>query len=437
LPGTLLGLCGILLMLAGCATVDGWRSPATPEAAFAPSPTPTSPTLDTASPPTPEPATRPITLTLWLPPEMIWGTQGDLTNTSSDLGDAFVADHNHVQLEIVPKALTGPAGIIQSLLATQPVAPWRMPDLALVDTADLQRLVDHGIITPLTDLVPESTWEGFFPFALDAVTLNDQIMAIPFHADIQLLVYNAAMVETPPRTWVDLVQAEASHVLPLGRGDGSVADTILLHYIALHNDFDDDEPEMNVQSLAAVLAHYRQLVDDGVVPESARGLGSLAECWDVYFAGDAAMAHVSSVDYQQARPQLRRTQYAQIPTQSGRPITMSRSWAWVVLANNPQRQELALRLVDLALQEERYANWLVQSHHLPTQPRALAAVAVDDEPYRVFLEEQLSSSYPYPDSRVYPQIQDALARALDDVLDGVATPEQAATTAAAAISRLR
>jgi len=65
------------------------------------------------------------------------------------------------------------------------------------------------------------------------------------------------------------------------------------------------------------------------------------------------------------------------------------------------------------------------------------ALVIEDESYRTFLEELLKNAHPYPDLSYYTGLQSIIIRAIEDVLDGVSTPERAAVTAAAMVARLR
>ena len=103
---------------------------------------------------------------------------------------------------------------------------------------------------------------------------------------------------------------------------------------------------------------------------------------------------------------------------------------------DPLRQEIASRYILAILDPKALSNWCAESFHLPAHKAALALV-VQDESYRTFLEEQLQRAYPYPNRSYYSRLQTIIVRAIEDVLDGVSTPERAAVTAAAMAARLR
>ncbi len=437
LPAAVLGLT-----LAGCALVGRWMPP-TPEATVAPA--------ATASPQTTRPAaTRPApaatlipsatpdqALTLWLPPEMV-----EALSDPPELG-ALIAEQQRVLVEAqpgltlhcLPKAAYGAGGIVDLLLATQPVAPGRLPDLAAVDAADLSELVAQGLAVPLEGLLPSTAWDDLFPFALEAATVQDRLYAFPFQADITFMAYNTTLLPQPPQRWDDLATSGGTYLFPAAQGDGSAADAFLIQYLARGASFAAAAPKLDSVMVAQVLRDYRLALEAGALPASIRDVQSLDESWAAYIAGEAAMANIGSRQFLRGWAQLKRTKYAMIPTHAGKPLTLARSWAWVVITQAPERQKLAADYILGMTAAEPLASWARVSGHLPTRRSSLVAIA--DTELRAFLEQELLNARPYPSAPDYAPVQTALARAIEDVLSGINTPERAAIAAAASVSRMR
>lgn len=394
------------------------------------SPTPPNPTLAPVDP------SAPLTITLWLPPDMALG-EGSTGQVMQELNRAFAAENPRVEVVMVAKARYGRGGLVNALLATQPVVPARMPDIVAFDTAELHKLAGERVISPLDALMPEESWQGLFPFALESVSVEGQKLAIPFQADISFLAYNSAMVSAPPKTWGDLSQAGAEYIFPAAEGDGSAADAFLLQYLAEGGVLvDNGRPYLDSSLVAGVLRSYRGETESGVVPGIVQSLGTLEDCWAIYLAGEAAMTNASSWQFWRDRDRLQRTRYAQIPTTRGGAITLARTWAWAVVTRDPVRQEAAASYVAFFLRPEYVSSWSKASFHLPVERSALV-LAIEDEAYCAFLSEQLEYARPYPNMRDYVKIQEAIVGAIEDVLDGVSTPERAAVAAAATVQRLR
>ncbi|MHB1356393.1 MAG: extracellular solute-binding protein, partial [Anaerolineae bacterium] len=137
-----------------------------------------------------------------------------------------------------------------------------------------------------------------------------------------------------------------------------------------------------------------------------------------------------------SRSQLTRSRYAVIPTLNGETTTLAHSRVWIIVTDDPDKQELAARYIEAATQPQQMADWAKSQALLPTRRSALALV-VSDLPFRQFLESLLTNAYPYPNLGAYPRIQEVIGRTVESVLDGLTTPERAAMNASAEINRLR
>ncbi len=273
---------------------------------------------------------------------------------------------------MVTKASYGPGGLVNMLLATRPVVPQRLPDIIAIDAAELHKLASERILVPLGDLIPQVLWDDLFPFALDAVTVDDGKLAIPFQTDILFLAYNSSMVESPPRTWEQLDEIRTGYIFPAARGSDA-ADSFLLQYYARGGRLarDDKRPHLDSEIVARVLNDYRRAIESGTVSGTVRGFATLDDCWASYLRGDAGLANAGSLQYQRDRHMLQRTRYAQIPTADGEVTTLARSWAWAIVTEDPIRQEVAARYLISALRTEFVSAWTRETFHLPTLRSAL------------------------------------------------------------------
>ena len=374
-----------------------------------------------------------MTLTLWLPPDMAGETETGAF--VSRLNRTFVTARPGVRIQVIAKAPYGVAGLANMLMATQPIAPSRMPDVVAIDTSETYRLAEHELLVSLEGLVPESLWNDLFPFALEAATIGNSRISLPFQAEVSFLAYNSSLVETPPTTWEDLFAVKAGYVLPTGSGDGSSADVFLLHYYAHGRKLDNQTPQLDPTTMASILRTYRSSVESGALPEIVRDLRTLEDCWTVYLAGDAGIASTSSQLYGRDRAALTRTRYASVPTVDGQRIALARCWAWIILAEEPTRRQLAAEYITAALRADSAASLSAASPYLPTRRSVLKQA--EDGDYAEFLGEQLEHAFPYPNIGDYSVVQESVARAIEDVLAGLTTPERAAVSAAATVARLR
>ena len=207
----------VALLIDGCNLVT--PVPKTPYPAQIASPTNTAAAVQTLAP-TIISQTLPVTLTIWVPPIMAPSAnndQGFLYSVTQSLLTAYPL----LRPVILTKALLGPGGMANLLIATKPVAPAQMPDLVVLDAAELSALERAGVLKPLDLILPKALWDDSYPFALQAVRSGSSYIAVPFMADLVLLVYNSEMVATPPRSWAELPAARSEYIFPAGNGNGS------------------------------------------------------------------------------------------------------------------------------------------------------------------------------------------------------------------------
>lgn len=90
------------------------------------------------------------------------------------------------------------------------------PDVFFVSPGNIDKFVKANILQPLTQRFTPEIRDDFYHSALDAVTIDDEIYAVPFEVELIGLYYNTQMFQSkglqPPRTWQDMREAaEALH----------------------------------------------------------------------------------------------------------------------------------------------------------------------------------------------------------------------------------
>jgi len=430
-------LCGALL-----AAIAGCQEPAIPTSAAATAIVPRSPTIVSAATtvtltpteatatPTID-ATKPLTITLWVPPDLVTTTDEDGDGLLAEAGRRVMASSPNARFAVQPKAIDGPGGIPTLLAAMQPVLPTALPDAALVNTADIPALVEQGLLVPLDDLLPDSLWQGLYPFARKAVTVEDAFYGFPLDANVTAMFYNVGMLKEAPTDWDALLAIKGGYLAPLRDGDGTAFRLLLSHYGALGGALrnSEGEPMLDATVAARVLRGYLQLQQSGVILEGARSLDSADACWAVYLTGEAAVCSATSYQFLRDRGQLRFTRYAAQASFGGLAPAVATSRAWVLVTSDPARQELAAQLIAQCAMPVRTAAWLRASYQLPAS-RAHMPLLIEDERERAFWDQQLADAMAAPDAALRERLRPVLKQALESVLDGSTTPEQAAVTAA-------
>ena len=429
IPQMTTALCLVLLLatvgLAGCNLL--------PELSFSsqrehPTTTAAPGEVTPAVSPTPSPPTAissAITLTLWTT-EAFFPTEDDGSGqVLAQQWQAFEATHPNVTIEYVLKKPYGKGGILDFLSTARAAAPTVLPDLVILDTLELDEAAAAGLIQPLDDLVSSEVQQDLFPFARRS--FNEQLMGIQFEADVEHLIYNTNKIDSAPITWREVLSDSVAYIFPAG-GEGSlVNDAFLIQYLAAGGQLFDEggAPALNNDALVEVLQFYADGLEAGAIPPSVLEFADLDDCWVVYVSAQAALSNVSSARYLADRALLKNTAFAAIPTRDGNVATLSKGWALAIVTEDSSRQAAAAQLIEWLLEPENNADWNLAAGHLPARQAAFDHLGTEDQ-YFPFVRQQLANVYPRPIAAAYDKMGRALQRAVQDVLQGEVSPQEAA-----------
>jgi ABC-type glycerol-3-phosphate transport system substrate-binding protein len=345
--------------------------------------------------------------------------------------ESFEAGHPETRVEFILKKPYGKGGILDFLLTTEAVVPALLPDLVLVDVDELDTAIQAGIAQPLDDLISPDLVTDLYPFSRAASTFDGQLYGLQFQADLDHLAYNAGQLTVPPRSWPGVLSNPGPYAFPAGGQAGLVNDGFLTQYLAVRPwpaNGDPDGTFLEFDSLTAVLQYYQDGVSRGVFPTDILNYHSTDDSWRVYLAGDATLTHVSAHDYLVDRDQLPSTAMAPIPAINGPGAPISRGWALALIASDPTRQSLAVEFMTQLMSPQTNADWNKAAGYLPTRQAALALWDEEDS-YTRFTSQQLETAQPRPRLENYTQVAAALQEAVEAIISGSATPEEAAAQA--------
>jgi ABC-type glycerol-3-phosphate transport system substrate-binding protein len=436
LVSTLLALvCLVQPGVIGCSTLP---SPTPSGSVPASTPTAASTAIASTTPsPAPSPVTpgpAPSTLTIWGPIQFSPGDEQPGRIVLQEQYDAFAADYGDIEALYVPKAASGESGVVDFLLKASYAAPSTLPDMAIVDPFELQPLVSAGLVQPVQDKLAGDLLQDLFAFARESCTFDGQLMGVQFEADIEHLIYYTGALEEPPATWADLFTEPVRYTFTAGGEGGVVNDSFLIQYLAQGGLlFDQDgNPALETSPVQRVLRMYDALRTWDVSPLRVLELSDLEDCWAAYTEGNLAVSHISSWRYLTSRSVMQETTYAPLPTETGVAATMSRGWAFVIVTDVPERQQVAAQLIESLMEPRNLAAWSAASNHLPTRRSALPLTGWPGD-YVEFLESQLESAYYRPSNPKFPELARVLQVAVEGVLSGERTPREAATEAIEAL----
>jgi multiple sugar transport system substrate-binding protein len=91
------------------------------------------------------------------------------------------------------------------------IATGEAPDVFFISPGDWRRYAESGLALPMQDYIPEYLTEDVLPASWDAVTLDGNILSIPFEMEPVVLWYNKTMLADAgvevPTSWDELVAA--------------------------------------------------------------------------------------------------------------------------------------------------------------------------------------------------------------------------------------
>jgi multiple sugar transport system substrate-binding protein len=173
-----------------------------------------------------------------------------------------------------------------------------------------------------------------------------------------------------------------------------------------------------------------------VITSSTLEASTTEELWPNYLQANAKLAQISVSQYITDQVILQNTSYAPLPVQkqTDQPVLITRGWAMALVTADLERQVAALSLIETFMSTENNAAWNTIKQTIPTRDSAYQNVAGDD-PYWDYLAEQLNTAQPAPSFNGYDQIGRIIQQAVQQVINGEATPEEATTTAIDALNQ--
>jgi ABC-type glycerol-3-phosphate transport system substrate-binding protein len=342
----------------------------------------------------------------------------------------FEEAHPGINILVRTKDANGPSGLLDSLAAASIAAPAALPDVISLDPVSLQAATINGLIVPLDGLVPEPASPEWYEHALGTARVDGDLFGLPFAAEAEVLGYDLTRYPRPPLSWAEILAGPAPFVFPAG--DPSALFT-LAEYVSLGAPLSDENgrPALDPQALAEVLTFYSSSRAAGVIPLSVRQFTTDDDTWGALQGGRAASATASlshflgqfNAEIQAALP---------LPTKGGAGVCFAQTWSWAIVTQDPELRSISAELVGWLEEPSFLGSWTSALGMLPPNRSTL-----DEWPgglQRTIATRIVSVSRPVPPDEILATFGPPLQAAVDSVLNGGATPEQAAQAAAQAVS---
>ncbi len=414
----------VLIFLTACSGLP------TPEPSPSPEVIPTATATRVPTPentPTPE---GPLTIELWLPAEFDPNSGSPAGNILQARLDEFTQRRPNTQIEVRLKALEGPGGLLDSLIAASAAAPLAMPDLVALPRPALEAAALKGLLRPFNELIEPIEDSDWYGYARQMARLQESTFGIPFAGDALMLVYHTTNIPVPPRTLSDTLASPGAFLFPAA--DPQALFTLAQYQASGGAVLDEQErPTLEAMPLTEVLTYYHTAATSGLIPLEATQYQTDDEIWEVFNAGNADMIATWASDYYDNM--LGNTAGSPLPTASGRYSTLATGWVWALATPEPQHQQISVELAEFMSEGDFLARWTTALGYLPTRPSALANWSTATQ--RMLAGEIVTDARLIPSSDVLNSISPLLQKATLDVLKLQTDPETAATDAVAGINK--
>lgn len=363
------------------------------------------------------PASGPVTLRVWLPPQFSPNPAGEAGQLLGQRLDEFALLHPGIRITVRLKEEQGAGGMVSSLAATADAVPEALPDLVLIPRLELERAVQGRLLQPF-DLPLEPEW---YDFARSLASVDGTVYGRPFAADALVQLYRPTVILDPPRDWTTTINTG----LPLLFAGGSQnALFTLALYEAAGGQLLDAAGQVHVDrtTLAALFKFFADSARAGVFTETIAQIATASEVHDRFDSGETDLA-ITWVSYE--LPELdSSTGVTGLPTVTNVPYSLVNGWMWALTNPDPTRMALAEELADFLTTPEFLSAWTEAAGYLP--PRSDALSAWPNSPETSLVSRLVLSAHPLPPLRVVEQAGPAIQQLILPVLSGEMTPAEAA-----------
>jgi len=398
------------------------------------SPTVPPPTVTTSPSPPPSASLTPTNpvrpLKVWLPPN--FAPDENVPGGSILAGQiaAFEQAHPDQPIQIRLKATSGPAGLLASLSAAYNAAPAVLPNIIALNRDDLAAAARAGLVIPLDNFVSPEAVADYYPFAQTLSRVEGQFVGLPFAADARVLVYTTEVYTSPPLIWSDLVTGTL--VIP---GAETSALTLLNEYLALGGKLTDasGRTALSADTLAKALESFQTMQAANILPLSTLTYADPGATWQVFRERRVTLSVTSAQWYLAEYQRASNAAATWIPNASGLPFALADGWSWAIVNTAPERHTAAAQLLLWLVDPAQLAPWTQAAQVLP--PRAAALTKWGTSPFSPFAGNILTHAQLLPAAEILSAVGPPLHQALDDVLNGRATPAAAALLAAQTLAK--
>jgi ABC-type glycerol-3-phosphate transport system substrate-binding protein len=376
---------------------------------------------DATATPTPEPV--PQVLKIWLPDVLAAPDNAEVQALLANQTAEFAATHTNITIETRLRSVGNTGGIMSTLRTGSLVAENALPTLTLLRRQDLVLAELAGLLHSMEGMIPSAV-QGDLNTALQLGQVHGELYGVPYMLELQHVIYRPdSSLDYSSWSYDALLQRNQPFVFAGGRV-GALSDVVLLQYLAAGGTLNrDGQLELNADALRTTLNFYENASDLGMITGATMNFLSENDYLTAFVDGDYEAGVFTSTQYLVLYQDDNGLQIAPIPTAGGQTTGVLNGWMWVLIAQSPEQQQLAVEYILWMLDPLRQAAIAEAVHMLPSRRSALATVLgeMDNVPYTTLLDNAL---LPITESE-----GGTLARTMQDALSSVLTLEQTAAQA--------
>ena len=361
--------------------------------------------------------------------------------------EKVVGMYNAKRKDVIVRTLAVPYDAYADKI-TASVPRGKGPDVFIFAQDRLGGWVEAGqTIEPIDFFVDDAVTAQFVPGMMPAMTYRDTIYGLPLNYKSIAMIYNTALVKTPPKTTGELVKlAKGLTNAASGRFGLAYEYSNFFFHAALMNAYGGqvfapgpkpviDSPQ-NVAAAKTMLKWYKQ---DGVLPAdpSSTLIASL------FNEGKAAIVFSGPWFLGEVQDKVKYA-IAPLPTvdeAGGKPLRPWLTVEGVYVSAGSQHKEAAYGFAEFLVSAEAALVLAVEGGQLPTNKAVYADPRVTKNPTLQGFRKQLDTAVPMPNYAEMTLMWSPVTTAMNKIVKGSATPEvafkEAQATVTDSISKLR
>lgn len=323
----------------------------------------------------------------------------------------------------------------------QQVSTKTLPDILMINNPDLPQFAATGALRPLTDLDVQT--DAFLPSVLEVGKYEDELYGLAPNVNSLVLFYNKTMLDEAgvavPTTWAEL--GDAAEKLTQGdrygfaysASSGTEGTWTFIPFLWSNG---GSQLELDAPEAVEALTFYTKLALDGYVSKSVVNW-SQADAKDQFATGKAAMM----INGPWQIPSLEETEGLDwgsvtipVPETGATPIAPLGGELWTVPVSTDDRESRAASVVACLNSEENQLETALTNNTVPSNENAADELAAQD-PLMAPIVDTVKTAYPLTgDSGLkWNDVNMSLSAAIQAVISGQATPEEALQTAQEAV----